>query len=648
MSTILVADFRRFVKQAGILAIGIVLSATVILSSSASAGTFTAESGADARMIQAKIRAAHFLSKATFGPTVADIETLATRIRQVGYRRACEEWIDDQFAIVDNPGQGDLVRTHEETVQEMLVQASMTDTFGSTGVWRYRNHAWWDIALRGEDQLRQRVAWAMSQIFVIGGENFRSVTADETGHGRWLGTVRYYDEVLVDGAFGNYRDVLTNMTYSPIMGTYLSHRQNRKANVGANRYPDENYAREIMQLFSIGLHMLHPDGRPMRTPEGELIATYDNEDIKSLARLFTGMKQNNTNTNFYGPQNDNEPMIIYPPEHDNNRNYSDEAGAPEHKRFLGSTLTTVLPSSLSSNAANVELVKTEIDEGLDVIFNHPNVGPFISRLLIQRLVKSNPSRAYIRRVANKFNDNGSGVRGDFRAVVKAILLDPELTRSQRVRRMRAPDRVTVTSRGTESSRLREPLLLITSMVRGFNPTSDNIDGYMMLKFTMDDFGQEPYGAPSVFNFYLPSYQPAGALPNFQPSRTIPTDGLSAPEFQIMDAVLANESANQIFSWIRSEGINTYLYGLDGTGYRNIISFDLSAESAMVTDLADVPKLIEDLDLRFCNGTLSDESRAAILDGINTYLQSNSAATLSYRLHETIIGVLTSPDCMIEE
>ncbi|TWU57040.1 hypothetical protein Poly51_29610 [Rubripirellula tenax] len=622
--------------------------AVAIFSPASQAGTFVAANASEARLIEAKIKAAHFLSKATFGPTESGIDQLASRIRQVGYRRACEEWIDDQFDMVDNPSSGNFVRSHVETVSQMLSQDGLTNTQTNAYVPRYRNQAWWDIALRSDDQLRQRFAWALSQIFVTAGDSFTNTTADFSGDGTWLGTVRYYDEVLVDNAFGNYRDLLSTMTYSPIMGNYLSHIGNRKANVAGQRFPDENYAREIMQLFSIGLYKLHVDGRPVLTSQGELIPTYDNEDIKSLARLFTGFKNNNTNTNFYGMWNHNQPMLIFPPEHDNNRNYSETPGAPEAKTFLGSTLTTQMPSTLSNTAANVILVKQEVDEGLDVIFNHPNVGPFISRLLIQRMVKSNPTRSYIRRVATTFNDNGSGVKGDFRAVLKAILLDPELSRGQRISRKRLPDRVEVTERGTEFTRLREPLLRVTAMIRALNPTSDSPVGSMMIRYSNSDFGQEPYLSPSVFNFYLPDFQPPGDITDFQPSRLIPSSGLYAPEFQIMDAVVANRATNKFISWLRAGNISNTLYNGNGYTFTNKITFDLADEMAMVATPAGMRDLLQDLDLRLCNGTLNEDSKSIIIGALQTYANASTASDAEVRLEETLIAVLTSPNCMIEE
>lgn len=239
------------------------------------AGTFEVQSRSDAALMKRKVRAAQFLHRATFGPTIEQIDELAGRMRQVGVRRACDEWIEEQFAM-------------PATLQQPVIEAMIADdgfTTTQDGVWiqRYRSHAWWDTALTSDDQLRQRVAWALIQILVTSesGAGFNDQNAGNiSGKGRWIGPTNYYD-MLVSNTFGNYRDILGEVTYHPIMGVYLSHLRNRKTN--GTRFPDENYAREIMQLFSIGLYELQLDGRLKTTLQGELIPTYDNETIKELA-----------------------------------------------------------------------------------------------------------------------------------------------------------------------------------------------------------------------------------------------------------------------------------------------------------------------------------------------------------------------------
>ena len=405
-----------------------------------SAGTFEVGSRLESRLTKNKVHASQFLARATFGPTSADIDTLATRMNQVGIRRACEEWIDNQFSLP--------ATEHVPTTLAMIQSDGFTSTQSGVFIQRYRYHSWWHAAITAPDQLRQRMAWALSQILVTSedGAGFSDANpGDLSGEGRWLGPTDYYD-TLVSGAFGNYRDLLQNVTYHPVMGVYLSHMRNRRTN--GVRFPDENYAREIMQLFSIGLYELHRDGRLKTDLAGELIPTYDNETIKEFSRVFTGLTftpddTRNDSRFFYSGNDFLYPMVMAQHEHD-----------------------TDPKTLLNGQTIDIDDGDADIAAALDNIFAHENVAPFISYRLIQRFVKSNPSRGYISRVAATFDDNGSGVKGDLKAVLKAILLDPEAWRSLRVQTMRNPDRVTVTPRGTEYSRLREPVLQYTAMLRG--------------------------------------------------------------------------------------------------------------------------------------------------------------------------------------
>ena len=457
----------------------------------------------------------------------------------------------------------------------------------------------------------------------------------------------YYD-MLTGHAFGNYRELLGDVTFYPCMGVWLSHVRNRKANLSQGRYPDENYAREIMQLLSIGLYELEQDGRTKTTQEGELIPTYDNETIRTLARLFTGFRYAHpTITNsLFTARNYTEPMMIRHQEHDNNLNYTDEPGAPAEKRIFGVALQP-LPSPLTDQACI-----DEIHAGLDVIAGHDNVAPFICHLLIQRLVKSNPSRAYLSRVTRVFNDNGQGVRGDLQAVTKAILLDPELFRGQLVLRRQRPDRLVVIPQGTESSRLREPLLRVTSMIRALKPSSDYPQGYMMLPAGIEaDIGQHPYRSPTVFNFYLPNYQPPGSLIGYQPSSRIPSDALYAPEFQILTAVTANRTSNRFRVFCRNQYVQYTLFSrsADNINLQCRISFDLSDELQLAENMSTVPELIKRFDLLLCNGTLSDASRAAILQAVQEVTGNSTGSRIpEYRLEQILLAILISPDCVIEE
>jgi uncharacterized protein (DUF1800 family) len=628
------------------------LGTAIFLLTSASlsyGGTFEAASRGDVRKIRSDLRAAQFLSKATFGPTQEMIDSLSTRIRQVGYRRACGEWIDNQFALPSS--------SHEQVARDMVAQDNRTVTEASVGIANYRYQAWWHIALTREDQLRQKVAWALSQIFVISdsGTGFNNNTARNIGDGEqslpdWLGMSDYYD-LLVNHADGNYRDILGDVTFHECMGIYLSAYRNRKADLSKGRWPDENYAREIMQLFSIGLYKLRQDGRLKVNDQGELILIYDNEGIIEFARLFIGFKsQHNTSTSFYAGRNFGAPMQMHYQEHDNNKAYSDVPGEPGYGTNVGSktifgTTLTALPDPLTNEAA-----LAEVNEGLDVIAAHENVPPFICRLLIQRLVKSNPSRGYTRRVTRKFRDNGQGVRGDMKAVIKAILLDPEAVRGQRAMRKRDPLRIEVVTRGTEHSRLREPIQRVTALIRALRPSSnyaktDSVSGVPFMALVgglRDDLGQMPFRAPSVFNYYLPDYQPPGDLIGYRPSQRVPREAIFAPEYQVLTAVTSNRTINRFSSWTRN--LNVRYNMRDGVQLK--ISFDLTPELELAKDNANLPEILRRFDLLLCHGSLSEETKSSIISAITS--ESTAESQNQERLEEALLAVLLSPDCAIEE
>ena len=597
------------------------------------AGDFPANNSREIRLLKAKVRAAQFLSKATFGPTQEAIDELALRMSQIGYRRAVSEWVDYQL---DLP-----FTSHEQVARDIIELNGRTPTTQGVGVNLYRYQAWWHCALTSEDQLKQRIAWALSQIFVIGdsGTGFNNDDDRDIGNGErsiadWVGMSRYYD-MLGEGSTRTYRELLEDVTYSPLMGVWLSSNRNRKANVSAGRFPDENYAREIMQLFSVGLYLMHQDGRLMVDDDGELIPTYDNEQIRELARVFTGLKfHHNTNGSFYVGRNYGDPMRVHPAEHDNNFNYSEDPDAPNSKTVFGVTLPPL------AQPLSVESCEDEIDSALDVIADHQNVAPFISRLLIQRLVKSNPSRGYLRRVTRVFNDNGQGVRGDMRAVVKAILTDPELYRSQRLVRQRSPLGVKVITRGTEYSRLREPINRVTNLVRAMRPSSNYEQGYMMLSHSIrDDIGQMPFRSPTVFNYYLPDFQPPGDVIGYTPSRRNPYDSLFAPEFQIINGVTMNRTLNRL----RTFAHNRYVqYGMRVGTCR--ITFDLAPEIELASDTANLDEILRRFDLLLCNGTLSETTKTSIKDAI----LSESNASAVERVESMLLLVLISSDCAVEQ
>ena len=676
------------------------------------AGTFQAADASEAGLIRGKIRAAQFLSKATFGPTQAMIDELGTRINDVGYKIACEEWIDEQMAMpIGTSRFFPAGQTHEGLIRLMVDRNNHGLEARGAALTNYRYEAWWHMALTSDDQLRQRVAYCLSQIFVIGdsganfngrvGYNIRQTSPVRRTIPLWMGMTNYYD-MLVSHAFGKYREALGDVTYHPNMGVWLSSAGNQKAlREGGEvvRFPDENYAREIQQLFSIGLYLLHPDGRPMKDDNGDLIPSYFNDGITEMARVFTGMHYadgRNTDNDFNTQNNRRnwgEPMAVNGARHDNNTAYADGGGLPRSKtifkgtpheftyNFLGS-LTPGAYNGLPSSERN-NLARQDIETALDQIADHPNVAPFITRLLIQRLVKSNPSRAYIRRVTSKWEASD----GDLGVVIKAILLDPELLRGQNTRRVRNPDgsyQVQVSTRGTEYSRLREPIVRSTAYIRAMEPESNDTNGWFILPQIRDDLGQFPYRSPTVFNFYLPDYQ-TPELVDFTPSRRNPLGAVFTPEFEIINAVSAVRTNDLFKRWARAGWVQYNInhgavsgeFAYPGARRTIRLTFDpdddgraLGDDVTLATDDSSpghdydnpnhndghMKELLEKYDLLLCNGSMSESTKRLLFESLATTPAENSGQGVyptamrrgANRVENMILAILNSPDCAVEQ
>jgi uncharacterized protein (DUF1800 family) len=427
-------------------------------------------------------QAVRFLTQASFGAKRSDVDALVlTTIPQ---------WLDQQFA---KP-----IRSHATII------ADLTNRFydGNYSRGPLANvESVFRQAAYGEDQLRQRAAWALSQIFVIG----ESTTPRDADPGR------FYLDILNRGAFGNYRQLLEEVSLSTSMGLYLSHIGNEKEDLATGRLPDENYAREIMQLFTIGLWQLNPDGTRRLDTQGQPIPSYGQNDIRGLAKVFTGFTYSrcltdpNPSVCVYGSRLGWGPeptMVAFQMFH-----------STSEKRFLGTVLAPGRPAM------------DDLRDALDVLFNHPNTAPFVSRQLIQRLVTSNPSPQYVQRVAAKFINNGSGVRGDMKAVWRAILQDDEA---------RDPRFMTDPNFG----KLREPVVRWLQFLRVF--TLPNTDGRAYYDFNRmtPAFAQWPMGSPSIFNFYRPTFAPPG----------LRSAGLAAPEFQITNEFTIAATHNEFHLW----------------------------------------------------------------------------------------------------
>lgn len=385
--------------------------------------------------------AARFLTQATFGPSLEDIAS----VQSLGYNN----WISNQFS---------LAATHHLPVVFANENPDPSNPFPSSDWF----DAWWENSVTAPDQLRQRVAFALSEIMVASEKGTLQNHADALG---------YYYDTLVDHAFGNFRDLLKAVTLTPAMGVYLNMQGNDKGNIVTGTHANENYAREINQLFSIGLNRLWPDGTLILDSQGNLVPTYDQDVVSGFAQAFTGWNYYQTNgvggrlpTKFNPSVNYTNVMVLVPLHHDLNA-----------KLVLDNVvLPPALGDSANSALTNFDVYcSQDLEKALDSIFYNQNVGPFICRQLIQRLVTSNPSRGYVYRVAQVFNDNGNGVRGDMAAVVRAILLDSE-ARSQNL--------ISSPTFGKQ----REPLLRVTAMARAF-PAPPSITGSYVQSGTQTNF-----------------------------------------------------------------------------------------------------------------------------------------------------------------
>ena len=479
--------------------------------------------------------AVRFLQRATFGPRPQDVDQLLS----IGV----DAWFADQVAKPLGPSIYDQVRA--------------TDRFSATI---------WEGFLSGDDQLRKRVAYALSQIFVVSQRNLN------------IDAVAHYADVIERNAFGNYRTLLEEITLTYAMADYLTYRGNRRADERTGRMPDENYAREILQLFSIGLSVLNADGTPQMAG-GEPVPTYDQDDILGLSRVFTGWVDQG------GDDRYRLPLVM-----DGNRH------SPEEKTFLGTTIP-----------ANTDGVTT-LQLALDHIAGHPNVGPFIGRQLIQRLITSNPSPAYVARVAAVFNNDGSGQRGNLEAVVRAVLTDDEAW---------SPP-------SPSTGKLREPVLRFSILTRAIEiGCVDDVWPINELDDPDDELAQSPYRAPSVFNFYRPGYVP--------PSSPLGDAGLTAPEFQIVDEITVIGWVNYVGRFLRNP--------------RSNLTF---AQLPPLLAMADDPAgLVARLNVLLCAGALNPATSDAIVSNVAAITDGDANRQATERVIGAMVMVAATTDFLIE-
>ena len=550
--------------------------------------------------------AARFLIQAAFGPdqdAADDADQVPENVEEL-MGMGFAAWIDEQLT---RP-----VGTLQPMVQWQKAQPASAEIYNDK-----KQNAWWGRAmglpkLRPDaaatqlpDPLRQRVGFALSQIFVIS-DRMEDLAVDPEG------MAHYYD-MLLGHAFGNYEDLLRDVSLHPCMGNYLSHLGNRKADPIAKTFPDENYAREIMQLFSIGLWMLDPDGTRQVDGSGNPVPTYDNTRITEFARVFTGLAFGGTNVNFgLYPRDFTTPMKGWDAEHDL---------AP--KTLLSGSTT---PQRVASSGNTGTATMADVNAAVANLANHPNVGPFIGRLLIQRLVTSNPSPAYVARVSEAFD---AAPRGNLGRTVKAILLDPEA-------------RDPAMTGDPAFGKLREPFLKAVNVARAFNASAPN--GWYYLDAFALDHVEEPMKAPSVFNFYLPSYSPPGPLAEA---------GLSAPEFQIVNASSGVTAPNYFWGHLTG-GLHRWGAAAD----RNVtLNLDqewlLNVPVAAVSDpypstpALDPDPLIRRLDMVLTGGTLTPRSFQIIREALNSIGPGSQWDWPESRLKLAIHLIVSSPEFAVQ-
>jgi uncharacterized protein (DUF1800 family) len=536
-----------------------------------------------------------FLEQASFGPD----PNSDNRVRRIGLKG----WLAEQFQLpypsVNNPypnqplkpGTAPADCDGDQTVVPDVPVTCYRDTYTM-----YQPQSWFfRESLYGDGQLRHRVAWALAQLWVTSGVDIQQ--------GRHI--VEYH-KILSANAFGNYRTLMKQMTLSPTMGDYLSMSLSTKNN------PNENYAREIMQLFTVGLFMLNQDGTLQLDGSNNPIPTYDQTVVNNLTKVFTGWTFCNSGcaNSVSGAVNFIDPMVLVTGNHDTT--------AKTLLSYPGSTTTNIAACSNCTTAANITTyANASMDQALDNIFNHPNLGPYVGRVLIQQLVTSNPTPAYVSRVAGVFNNNGFGVRGDMQAVVRAILLDPE-------------------ARGDVKSdpnygKLREPVLLTTNVARQFGIASNDglsqSDGVFVGRSDFNGMSQIPFFSPTVFNFYPPGY-------------VIPGTSINGPEFALMTTSTSIQRAN----WINTLVFNKI--AVSSPNNPNGTSLNFSDLQAISTSDTTGNLLLDELDRRMMHRTMPAAMRSTILTAV-TNIPATTSDNFLQRAKQAVYLIATSSQYQVQ-
>ncbi|KGE04179.1 DUF1800 domain-containing protein [Pseudohaliea rubra] len=566
-----------------------------------------AEAEAEAELIDDRLvfateaSTARFLAQATFGATPTDLNDHTGTSISAWFRAEMDAPPADYLGMLD-----------DYQARLAYIEFNPWNEAATT-------FAFWRQAIGGEDQLRQRMVYALSQLLVVsnaGGDQLTDIPE----------AVAYHQQLLTQHAFGNYRDLLEAITWSPGMGFYLTYMGNQKGDATTGRMPDENYARELLQLFTLGLVALNPDGSPRRDSSGDVVELYDNRDITGLARVFTGLDR--TVTYEDGGEDPEvlaswrQPMVVYP-----------ELHSPLEKTFLSLTI----PAGTSA--------EDSITMALDHIIEHPNVGPFVARQLVQRFTTSDPDPAYVARVAAAFDRGryplpdggtvGDGRKGDLAATLAAILLDPENFEPGRPARF---------------GKLREPVLRLTQWARAFK-VSTLTPEYTTELWDLSApslFGQHPFRAPSVFNFYRPGFTPPGTESGAL--------GMTVPELQITNAASIPGYNNTMSFFIFGRTADAEL-----DEYRQLAAFaevdfdpalarssfipDYSRETALADD---VPALLAHLDTLLTGGQLSDTTIAMLQDYVSEIpLTDDDNSGRELRAMIAINLIMSAPDYWVQ-
>jgi len=528
---------------------------------------------------QSDLASARFLQRAQFSSTENEISAVRTLGSQT--------WLNQQMSLPPSQSAWDWM-----TAQGYSVIDSNNNYNNSTQA----NYMAWQRIMAAPDAIRQRIALALSEFFVVG-------TAGVQLNWPQFAMAAYWD-VLANNAFGNFRTLLEEITLNVAMGEFLNTMGNQKENAATGRVPDENYAREVMQLFSIGLLNLNIDGTAVIGSNGQPEETYTQSDVSNLARVFTGYLSDDSE-GFFTP-----------------------AGSTSRIRNVGYARRRMVLNASRHSLLEVNFLGTQIPAGtdgtvalriaLDTLFNHPNVGPFFGRQMIQRLVTSDPSPAYVSRVASVFNNNGRGVRGDLAAVFRAILVDSEAN---------STDSLESPSFG----KLREPMVRIAQWARTFEVSSISGTWKLGNLSAPNSLGQSPLQAPSVFNFFRPGYVP--------PSQALALMKLTAPEFQIV-----NETT-----------VPSYLNYLDGILSRGIsisgLGFDIvPAYTTELTLVGNPSALVDRLNRILCAGQLSSATVSLIVTALGTDRSTTASPDTTKRnyIAKAILFVMASPEYLIQK